>query len=208
MAQHEQVRRIFVTIAALALATFIVAQAISAVNATGPLSRARELMPVIGAERVDRELGQVATYPMELPEVIGGKQVMATLSEIPGDTVVFLNFWGTFCKPCVDELPSMLRLRRKLAGRPFKMIAVSYDEEWAAIRSFFDRVLGGMPTELVITRDPNEEEADQMRTLMGTSLIPDTYILRRGEVIAKFVNQRDWMDPKIVEYFLRLTDAP
>ena len=50
---------------------------------------------------------------------------------------VLLNFWATWCPPCVDEVPSLEDLARRLDGTDMRMLAVSVDDDWDTIRRFF-----------------------------------------------------------------------
>lgn len=43
------------------------------------------------------------------------------------DTVYLVNYWATWCKPCVDELPGFIKLNKELKSQKFKMILVSLD---------------------------------------------------------------------------------
>src|SRR5450631_1209471 len=49
------------------------------------------------------------------------------LSDLKGK-VVLLNFWATWCPPCREEIPAMMKLNAAMAGKPFQMLAVSVDE--------------------------------------------------------------------------------
>ena len=67
------------------------------------------------------------------------------LSSLRGQ-VVLVNFWATWCKTCVVEMPSMERLVAHMRGRPFRLLAVSVDDKWEDVRKFFARgrrVAGG-----------------------------------------------------------------
>ena len=74
--------------------------------------------------------------PIELSALDGSKVSLAAAR----GQVVFVNFWATWCPPCREEVPSMLRLGQALAqqypGR-FKMVAISVDEDLAAVRDYF-----------------------------------------------------------------------
>ena len=60
-----------------------------------------------------------------------------SLRDLRGKIVV-LNFWATWCPPCVEEMPSLLRLQAKLKDDPrFVLLAVSTDEGWEPVRKFF-----------------------------------------------------------------------
>src|SRR5262245_50864984 len=55
--------------------------------------------------------------------------------------VILLNFWATWCPPCVSEMPSLDALRKRLEGPDFQVLAVSVDEAgWGAIDRFLERV--------------------------------------------------------------------
>lgn len=193
----------FVLVATLVVASCILVSLWQAVDARGPLARARALMPSIGAQKVDRPLPQpVSEMLLSLP---GGKKIR--LADLPPDRLVFLNLWATWCEPCVREIPSMLQLSRELRSSRFSMVAVSYDEDWKTIQEFFRGFLGGLPKEMILTRDPVGENPGSLRLMLGTEKLPETWVIRDGHLLARFVNERDWMDPAIVEYFKRLLEA-
>ena len=61
------------------------------------------------------------------------------LSSLKGK-VVLLNFWATWCPPCRDEMPSMMKLNSAMAGKPYQMVSVSIDE-------------GGVPESFLIDKN-------------------------------------------------------
>ena len=52
--------------------------------------------------------------------------------------VVMLQFWATYCAPCIKEMPSMMRLKAKLADKPFIILAVNMGETDKEVRDFLD----------------------------------------------------------------------
>ena len=113
--------------------------------------------------------------------------------------LVFVNFWGTYCPPCIEELPSLLALARSKDPKDLLVVAVAYDDSWQAIDDFFARNASTqVPPNFVIVRDPTVTAGRDLKAAFGTEKIPESYLVRGGRVEAKFVNSRDWIDPTIV----------
>ncbi len=53
--------------------------------------------------------------------------------------IVLINFWASWCPPCVEELPSLIRLKQRLRGQPFEILGVDIGEEGQAVRKFLER---------------------------------------------------------------------
>lgn len=206
--QSQKGRKAYVLFSALLLIVAIVLLAAQAIERSGPEYRIRSLMPTIRAQAIDEPLDQAkSTHSLEMPPVRAEDPPtrFVTLDALSKDTLVFLNFWGSFCEPCVKELPSMRALARKLAGKKFSMVAVSYDDDWETILSFF----GGSPKDFHVWRDPKDEDQgpnQSLRMKFGTEKLPETWIIRNGQVLARFIGERDWTDESIVEYFERLLE--
>jgi len=137
-----------------------------------------------------------ATYTLEARR--GGQVVPATLADFDAQ-VIFVNFWGTFCPPCIEELPSLLALARSRSPQEFLVLAVAYDDSWEAIDRFFaQNTAQDVPPNFVVLRDPVQVSGRDLKALFGTEKIPETWVVRKGVVEARFVNARDWLDPAIV----------
>jgi len=116
------------------------------------------------------------------------------LSKLRGRVVV-LNLWATNCAPCIEELPSLLALQRKMPQ--LAIVAVSWDENPNA----YQRFLTLHHVDLLTVRDPDQRVAN----LYGTVLIPETYIIDRNGILRrKFVSAQDWTSPEIVNYLSKL----
>lgn len=109
--------------------------------------------------------------------------------------VVLLNFWASWCGPCIEELPSLLELHRQMPG--LTILAVSIDEDPTAYANFIVR----RHVDLITVRDPNESAAK----LYHTDMWPETYAIDRNGIIRrKFVGPQDWTSPEIVSYLKSL----
>jgi cytochrome c biogenesis protein CcmG, thiol:disulfide interchange protein DsbE len=108
-----------------------------------------------------------------------------------GGKVLVLNFWATWCPPCISELPSLNAMAAELKGSGVVVLGVSVDKDQAA----YDRFLKKVRLNFDTARDPDARiSADY-----GTFKYPETYIIdRNGKVLEKFIADRDWMDPQIL----------
>jgi thiol-disulfide isomerase/thioredoxin len=109
--------------------------------------------------------------------------------------VVLLNFWATWCAPCVVEMPSLLQLHH---DRPdIAILAVSIDENPDAYSRFLIR----HHVDLTTVRDPAQTAAK----LYHTEGWPETYIIdRQGFIRRKVVGPQDWSSPEIRAYLKSL----
>ena len=109
--------------------------------------------------------------------------------------VVLVNFWATWCEPCLVELPSLLQLHRDMPS--LDILAVSIDEDPDAYSTFIAR----RHIDLTTVRDPSQSAAK----LFHTEMWPETYAIDRDGVIRrKFVGAQDWSSPEIRAYLKNL----
>ncbi|MGA2046835.1 MAG: TlpA disulfide reductase family protein [Terracidiphilus sp.] len=109
--------------------------------------------------------------------------------------IVLLNFWATWCPPCVQEMPGLIELHH---DRPdLAILAVSIDEDEDAYKHYLDR----RHVDLISVRDPNQTAAK----LYHTEGWPETYIIdRQGVIRRKLVGDPDWSNPEIRAYLSSL----
>ena len=115
--------------------------------------------------------------------------------------VVVLNFWATWCEPCREEMPSMQRLKEKMAGAPFALLAVNYAEGNARVEAFLQKV----PVDFVILLDRDAAVAKrwQARVLPYTVVIDPAQRIRytvRGDL--------DWSAPEVEAALRKLLPPP
>lgn len=118
------------------------------------------------------------------------------LSDLHGKIVV-LNFWATWCPPCVDEMPSLVHLQQRLKDKGVTVLAVSVDVDEGAYRRF----LKDHNIDLLTVRDPDHKSSN----LYGTFKFPETYIIDRdGKMRRKFIGEVDWNQAEVVEFLSKL----
>jgi len=117
----------------------------------------------------------------------------ARLSELRGKIVV-VNFWATWCPPCIEELPSLKRLHARLQPLGGMVLGVSVDEDEGAYNRFLTEHSVSFPT----YRDPSRTIA----RAYGTEKYPETYIIGRdGKLLRKIVGPQDWDREDLFVYF-------
>jgi cytochrome c biogenesis protein CcmG, thiol:disulfide interchange protein DsbE len=119
-----------------------------------------------------------------------------TLSEFHGQVVV-LNFWATWCAPCVEEVPSLVEMQRRLKAKGVTVLAVSVDVDGNAYKQF----VKDHNVNLLTVRDASQKTND----LYGTFKFPETYIIdRNGVMRRKFIGAVDWNEPEITDFLSKL----
>jgi len=109
--------------------------------------------------------------------------------------VVLLNFWATWCEPCLVELPSLLDLHHDQPN--LAILAVSIDEDPDAYSHFLVR----RHVDLTTVRDPDQTAAK----LYHSEAWPETYVIdRQGVIRRKFIGAQDWSSPEVREYLKSL----
>lgn len=104
------------------------------------------------------------------------------------ERVVLINFWATWCRPCLKELPELLALEKRYAAQGFELLPVSLDEpadQETVVKPFLAKWFPGLRT--LIRRTP---DMDTMVTVVDPAwneVLPTSYLLdRTGRVRARF----------------------
>lgn len=127
-----------------------------------------------------------AAPPIELKTLDGTPLALADLR----GKVVVVNFWATWCEPCVEEMPSLQRLYQKLRGAPFEILAVNYQEGVPRIRAFLQKV----PVDFPIVRDTDGAVA----RVWNARVFPSSYVVDgAGNIRYALVGSIDWSAPAV-----------
>ena len=111
--------------------------------------------------------------------------------------VVVLNFWASWCPPCIAETPSLVRMEKQLAGKGVVVLGVSADEDQAAYHAFLKKY----DITFLTVRDPSANVQHEY----GTKLIPESYVIdAHGVLRRKIVNAIDWQAPEITTFLTRV----
>lgn len=115
------------------------------------------------------------------------------LSELKGK-VVLLNFWATWCPPCREEIPSMMKLNSAMAGKPFQMVTISIDEGGVPdIEAFFKDTKFTLPT----YTDPG----GTAQKIYGVTGVPETFVIdKNGVLVKKVIGPLAWDAPQNISY--------
>lgn len=104
--------------------------------------------------------------------------------------VVLLNFWATWCPPCVKEMPSMEQLRQKLADQDFEIVAINAGEETESVEAFLLQMKDELTFPILL-----DKKGVSFMTL-GIRGLPISFLLNKeGRNVMTFLGGRDWMDP-------------
>ena len=118
-----------------------------------------------------------------------GKRVTPTSF---GGKVLVLNFWASWCQPCVEEIPSLNQFQRRFADDGVVVVAVSVDKNAQHYKNFLSHI----PVSFETMRDANAD----VSTEYGTFVYPETYIIKNGTVVRKFVGAENWVDDNVTQY--------
>ncbi len=150
---------------------------------------------------------QPAEVPARVPFENGMGEAV-TLADFRGK-VVLLNFWATWCAPCVQEMPWLDQLAREMAEQPFAIVAISLDETGRnKVIPFFQRL--GLET-LEIYTDPEQRVGainppDGSEAPFALFGMPTTYIIgKSGAVMGYIQGAVDWRSDEaraLIDYYL------
>jgi cytochrome c biogenesis protein CcmG/thiol:disulfide interchange protein DsbE len=110
-----------------------------------------------------------------------------TVPHFSGKLLV-LNFWATWCPPCVEETPSLSQFAAQYADKGVVVLAVSVDKDEKAYRAFLRKF-----NPAFLTARESQTHQDY-----GTFMYPETYLIdAQGKVLKKLAEPVDWMNPQL-----------
>jgi peroxiredoxin len=119
-----------------------------------------------------------------------------SLAQFHGQVVV-LNFWATWCPPCIEELPSLMDMQERLRAKGVVVVGVSIDVDNDAYHRFIKQ----RNVNFLTVRDPEQKVA----SMYGTSGWPESYIIdRQGVLRRKVVGPINWDTPEVMQFLGKL----
>ena len=115
---------------------------------------------------------------------------LVKLSDYRGK-VVFLNIWGTWCQPCIAEMPEMEILYNKFKDRKFQMMAVTIDNSWDEVNKFYADHNLTLPAFL----DPGHQIAELYKVFK----YPETFLIDANGYVVKHTWVEHWADPRVMD---------
>ncbi len=114
---------------------------------------------------------------------------------------ILLNFWATWCMPCLKELPDMERLHQQLGKQGLVILAVAMGESKQKVKKFLERRNLTFP----IMADPDME----ISQLYGVQNLPITFLIDRDQtIVGRALGPRQWDNPDLVEFFRKKIKIP
>ncbi len=158
-----------------------------------PVSRPPEQYSLID------KMEKVGVPEFALPRLDGSRFSFRDLA----GKIVILNFWASWCNPCVEEFPSLMKLVEKFGGE-LTLVAVSADEDKKDMDAFL-KAFGLPKPNIEILWDQEKKTSG----LYGVAKIPESFLVGRDQkLIRKVVGIDDWYTEGSILYFADLLRDP
>jgi cytochrome c biogenesis protein CcmG/thiol:disulfide interchange protein DsbE len=114
-----------------------------------------------------------------------------------GGKLLLLNFWATWCPPCIEEIPGLNDMAQALGPKGLVILGVSVDKDADIYKKFLQRNPLLYPT----ARDPEQK----INLRYGTIQYPESYLIdRNGKVIEKYISSQPWNSPQMMQHIQSL----
>ena len=155
---------------------------------------AAALLLFTGCDRGDHP-GQIGTLAPSFTVTDSDRTVR--LADYRGKVVV-LNFWASWCAPCLEEFPSLIQLQRDMPQ--VVVLAVSFHDDEDSYKTY----IADNHIDLLTVFDATEKS----NLAYGTTRPPETYIIDKNGIIRrKFIGPADWTSPEILTYLNKLENS-
>ena len=137
--------------------------------------------------RLKKFKGNFQPHPIDLIDASGKRYQRDNYQ----GQITIVNFWATWCPPCVQEIPSLNRLREKMRGVPFELISINYAESVQTISRFLEQVDVEYPVLL--------DQTGKISVTWNVVAFPSTFIIGPDGKIHYGVNAAiHWDNPEVI----------
>ncbi len=148
--------------------------------------------------KVLNEIEKTGVPQFELEDLTGKKVKLKDYA----DKVVLINFWASWCEPCVDEFPTLIKLIKHFKGE-MVLLAVSADYTESDMKNFIKAFDIDDPF-IKVMWDKDKTVA----TSFGTKILPETYVLGHNlKLERKIIGVDQWFSTEALEFFQAIIDA-
>ena len=138
-------------------------------------------------ETVENSAFAKANYNLKLHDVKGN---VLSLEKYKGK-VIFLNFWATWCPPCVAEMPSIEKLYKDM-GNDVVFVMLSFDKNFETAKAYMERKDYGLPI---------YEQAGPMPAVYESTALPTTYVIdAEGNIALTHKGMADYNNEEFREF--------
>lgn len=114
----------------------------------------------------------------------------------PGKVLV-LNFWASWCPPCIEEAPSLNAFADQMSSKGVTVLGVSIDRNENSYKKFLQKY--------GVNYDTADDPDANVSTSYGTFQIPETYIIdKSGKVVEKIISNQNFTDPEFLEHIKKM----
>jgi len=114
-----------------------------------------------------------------------------------GGKLLLLNFWATWCPPCIEEIPGLNDMARELGPKGLVILGVSVDKDADIYKKFLQK----NPLAYLTARDPEQK----INLRYGTIQYPESYLIdRSGKVVEKYISSQPWNSPQMLQHIQSL----
>jgi cytochrome c biogenesis protein CcmG/thiol:disulfide interchange protein DsbE len=114
----------------------------------------------------------------------------------PGKVLV-LNFWASWCPPCIEEAPSLNAFADQMGPKGVTVVGISIDRNEASYQKFLSKY--------GVSFDTYDDPDADVSTSYGTFQIPETYIIdKSGKVVEKIISNQNFMDPDFLDHINKM----
>ena len=145
------------------------------------------LTQAAGSRELSPYTAQPGSTTFDLPDVKGQQH---SLEDYRGQ-VVLVNFWASWCPPCIQEMPVLEKLQQKLNEQPFEILAVNVGEAKYRVWKFVKLINFGLPVLL-------DERKDTFNA-WGVSVLPTSFLLdKQGNIRYRVQGDTEWDSEDVV----------